>query len=99
MYILENITMAEFKKHLKKTKTLILPFGTIEEPLPWTQILFIIQEALKLAAKKRNSFLASGCVSIKPSVLIWDEELNLVTMETAKLSKATVAVVGGNSKR
>ena len=29
--LLENITMADFKKRLKKTKTIIIPFGTVEE--------------------------------------------------------------------
>ena len=29
--ILENMTMSDFKKHLKKTKTIIFPFGTVEE--------------------------------------------------------------------
>jgi len=29
--LLENITMADFKNGLKKTKTIIIPFGTVEE--------------------------------------------------------------------
>ncbi|MEK6539196.1 MAG: creatininase family protein, partial [Deltaproteobacteria bacterium] len=29
--LLENITMSDFKKGLKKTKTIIIPFGTTEE--------------------------------------------------------------------
>jgi len=61
MYILENITMNEFKKNLKSTKTIVFPFGTIEEHgkhLPLNTDSFIIQEALKLAAKKRKFFLA-----------------------------------------
>jgi creatinine amidohydrolase len=61
MYILENITMSEFKKYLKKTKTIVFPFGTIEEHgkhLPLNTDSLIIQEALKLAAKQKKFFLA-----------------------------------------
>jgi len=59
--ILENITMAEFKKHLKKTKTLIIPFGTVEEHgnhLPLNTDTLIIYEVLKEVVKKRKVFLA-----------------------------------------
>ena len=61
MYILENITMTEFKKYLKQTKTIVFPFGTVEEHgshLPLKTDAFIIEEALKSAAKKRKFFLA-----------------------------------------
>jgi creatinine amidohydrolase len=61
MYILENITMSEFKKYLRHTKTIVFPFGTIEEHgghLPLNTDSHIIQEALKLAAKRRKFFLA-----------------------------------------
>lgn len=61
MYILENITMQEFKQYLKKTKTIVFPFGTIEEHgkhLPLNTDALIIQEALKRAAKKKRFFLA-----------------------------------------
>jgi creatinine amidohydrolase len=61
MYILENITMSEFKKYLKQTKTIVFPFGTIEEHgshLPLKTDSFIIQEALKAVAKRRKFFLA-----------------------------------------
>ncbi len=59
--ILENITMAEFKKHLKKTKTLIVPFGTVEEHgnhLPLNTDTLIINEILKKVVQKRKVFLA-----------------------------------------
>lgn len=59
--IIENITMAEFKKHLKKTKTIIVPFGTVEEHgnhLPLNTDTLIIYEVLKQVVKKRNVFLA-----------------------------------------
>jgi creatinine amidohydrolase len=61
MYIIENITMHEFKQYLKKTKTIVFPFGSIEEHgkhLPLHTDAFIIQECLKRAAKKRKFFLA-----------------------------------------
>jgi len=61
MYILENITMTEFKKYLRQTKTIIFPFGTIEEHgshLPLHTDSLIIQEALKLVAQRKKFFLA-----------------------------------------
>ena len=61
MYILENITMHESKQYLKKTKTIVFPFGTIEEHgkhLPLNTDSFIIEESLKRVAKKRKFFLA-----------------------------------------
>jgi len=59
--ILKNITMEEFKKHLKKTKTIIFPFGTIEEHgrhLPLNTDTLIVYEVLKRVVEKRNVFLA-----------------------------------------
>jgi creatinine amidohydrolase len=61
MYLLQNITMVEFKRYLKHTKTIVFPFGTIEEHgshLPLNTDSLIIQETLKLAAKKKRFFLA-----------------------------------------
>jgi creatinine amidohydrolase len=61
MYLLENITMTEFKRYLKKTKTIIFPFGTIEEHgshLPLHTDSFIIQKVLEMVAGKRKFFLA-----------------------------------------
>ncbi len=86
MYILENITMYEFKKYLRETKTIVFPFGTVEEHgshLPLNTDSFIIQEALKSAAKKKKFFLAPilsygvctttkdhpGTISITPETL------------------------------
>jgi creatinine amidohydrolase len=86
MYVLENITMSEFKKYLKKTKTIVFPFGTIEEHgkhLPLNTDSLVIQEALKLVAKKKKFFLAPvvpygvctttkdhpGTISISPETL------------------------------
>ncbi len=59
--ILEDITMAEFKKHLKKTKTIIFPFGTVEEHgnhLPLNTDTLIVYEVLKRVVKKRKVFIA-----------------------------------------
>ncbi len=59
--ILENITMTEFNKHLKKTKTIIFPFGTIEEHgrhLPLNTDTLIVNEALKRVVRKIDVFLA-----------------------------------------
>jgi creatinine amidohydrolase len=53
--------MKEFQKYLKKTKTIVFPFGTIEEHgshLPLNTDSLIVQEALKAAAKKKKFFLA-----------------------------------------
>lgn len=59
--ILEDITMADFKRHLKKTKTVIIPFGTVEEHgdhLPLNTDTLIIYEVLKRVIKKKKVFLA-----------------------------------------
>jgi creatinine amidohydrolase len=61
MYILENITMSEFKKYLRQTKTIVFPFGTIEEHgrhLPLNTDSLIIQEALKKVTMRKRFFLA-----------------------------------------
>lgn len=59
--LLENMTMAEFRKHLRRTKTIIFPFGTVEEHgdhLPLKTDTLIIYEALRIVAEKRRVFLA-----------------------------------------
>jgi creatinine amidohydrolase len=59
--LLENMTMAEFKSHLKKTKTIIFPFGTVEEHgrhLPLNTDTLIVYEVLKRVIKKRRVFIA-----------------------------------------
>lgn len=58
---LEKMTMAEFKKHLKKTKTIIFPFGTVEEHgrhLPLNTDTLIVNEVLKRVVERRKVFLA-----------------------------------------
>lgn len=84
MILLEKITMSDFKKHLTQTKTIVFPFGTVEEHgshLPLNTDTLIIYEALKLAKKK--AFLAPpvyygvctttkhhpGTISITPATL------------------------------
>ncbi|MFZ3072107.1 MAG: creatininase family protein [Thermodesulfobacteriota bacterium] len=59
--LIENITMRQFKDGLKKTKTVIVPFGTVEAHgthLPLSTDTIIIWEAVKKAAEKVNVFIA-----------------------------------------
>ncbi len=59
--ILGEITMDDYKKGLKKTKTLIIPYGTVEEHgrhLPLSTDTIIAEEALKEVVKKKKAFLA-----------------------------------------
>jgi len=61
MLTLEHMTMTEFKKHLGRTKTVVFPFGTVEEHgshLPLYTDSLIIVEALKAVGQKRKFFLA-----------------------------------------
>ena len=61
MIELENITMADYKRYLKQTKTIVFPFGTIEEHgshLPLNTDALIIREVLKKVSSKRKFFLA-----------------------------------------
>lgn len=58
---IEAITMEEFKKGLKKTKTLIIPFGTVEEHgrhLPLSTDTIIAVEVLRLVEERRKVFIA-----------------------------------------
>ena len=59
--ILEYMTMTEFKKNLRKTRTIIFPFGTVEEHgshLPLNTDTLIVYEVMKRVVNKRNVFLA-----------------------------------------
>ena len=59
--LLENITMADFKKGLKRIKTIIIPFGTIEEHgshLPLSTDTIQVYEVVKEVAKKVKVFVA-----------------------------------------
>ncbi|MBI5048418.1 MAG: creatininase family protein [Deltaproteobacteria bacterium] len=59
--LLENITMADFQKGLKKTKTIIIPFGTVEEHgshLPLSTDTMQVYEVVKEVAKRVKVFVA-----------------------------------------
>lgn len=61
MFTLDHLTMTEFKKHLRQTKTVVFPFGTVEEHgshLPLHTDSLIIVEALKAVGRERKFFLA-----------------------------------------
>jgi creatinine amidohydrolase len=58
---IEDITMEDYKRALKKSKTLIVPYGTVEEHgrhLPLSTDTLIIVEILKLLQKKRKVLIA-----------------------------------------
>ncbi|NOX19862.1 MAG: creatininase family protein [Nitrospirae bacterium] len=58
---IEEITMEEFKKALRKTKTILIPFGTVEEHgrhLPLSTDTMVAVEALKRVAEKKRVFIA-----------------------------------------
>ena len=58
---LTDITMKDFKKGLKKTKTLIVPYGTVEAHgthLPLSTDTRIMWEVVKAAVKKKAAFVA-----------------------------------------
>jgi creatinine amidohydrolase len=58
---IEDITMEEYKKALKRSKTLIVPYGTVEEHgrhLPLSTDTLIIVEILKLLQKRRKVLIA-----------------------------------------
>ncbi len=59
--IIEDMTMSEFEAGLKKTRTLILPYGTVEAHglhLPLKTDTLIIEEAAKAASKLVDVFVA-----------------------------------------
>lgn len=59
--LIGEITMEDFKKGLKKTKTLIIPYGTVEAHgahLPLNTDTLIIAEVLRLASSRLNAFIA-----------------------------------------
>lgn len=61
MIILGEITMREFRKHLAGTKTIVFPFGTVEEHgshLPLDTDSRIIWEVVKAAGRRERFFLA-----------------------------------------
>lgn len=59
--LLTDITMTEFEQYLTKTRTILFPFGSIEEHgmhLPLFTDTLIVYEVLKRAAQKREVFIA-----------------------------------------
>ncbi|HMK61164.1 MAG TPA: creatininase family protein [Dissulfurispiraceae bacterium] len=61
MIELENITMADYKRYLKQTQTIVFPFGTIEEHgrhLPLNTDALTIKEVLKRASCRKDFFMA-----------------------------------------
>ncbi len=93
--ILERATMTEFTKHLKKTKTIIFPFGTVEEHgthLPLNTDTLIVYELLKRVIEKRKVFLAPPvyygvCTSTRMhpgTITITPETLRGLTIDIVK---------------
>lgn len=93
--MLKDVTMAEFKKGLKKTKTLIVPYGTVEAHglhLPLNTDTLIIEEVLKRASGRINAFIApcvnyGVCTStgLHPGTVgITPETLRRVTVDVVK---------------
>ena len=93
--ILGQATMTEFKKHLKKTKTIIFPFGTVEEHgrhLPLNTDTLIANEILKRVVKKRKVFLAPPlyygvCTTTRKhpgTITIAPETLRMLTSDIMK---------------
>lgn len=59
--IFEELTMTEFTESLNASKTVLIPFGAVEEHgthLPINTDMLIINEALKEVVKRRKAFLA-----------------------------------------
>ncbi|MBF0537599.1 MAG: creatininase family protein [Nitrospirae bacterium] len=59
--LLEEITMQEFEEHLQQCKTIIFPFGTVEEHgnhLPLFTDTLIANEVLRRVIQQRDVFLA-----------------------------------------
>jgi creatinine amidohydrolase len=59
--LIEEITMDDFKRGLKKTKTMIIPFGTVEEHgkhLPLSTDTIIATEVLKIIVERKRVFVA-----------------------------------------
>jgi creatinine amidohydrolase len=59
--LLTDITMPEFEQHLAKTRTILFPFGAVEEHgnhLPLSTDTLIVYEVLKRAAQRKEVFVA-----------------------------------------
>ena len=59
--LLEEITMADFKRAIRKTKTVIVPYGTVEEHgrhLPLSTDTLVMTEVAKSVAERVDVFVA-----------------------------------------
>ncbi len=59
--LLEEITMADFKRAIRKTKTIIVPYGTVEEHgrhLPLSTDTIVMTEVAKSVAERVEVFVA-----------------------------------------
>ncbi len=93
--LIENITMDEYKKGLKQTRTMIIPFGTVEvhgNHLPLSTDTLIAHEILKIIQKKRKIFIAPPihygvCTSTKQhpgTITISPQTLRLLTSDIVR---------------
>lgn len=93
--LIGELTMTEYKAALKKTKTLIIPFGTVEahgSHLPLNTDTLIIREVVKEAASKAAVFMSPPiqygvCTSTGQhpgSIGITTKTLRLVTLDIVR---------------
>lgn len=90
--LLEEITMQEFQQHLLRCKTIIFPFGTVEEHgthLPLFTDTLIANEVLMRVLRRRDVFLAPPvhygvCTTTRQhpgTISIMPETLRLLTRD------------------
>ncbi len=93
--LLGEITMEEFKKGLRKTKTMIIPYGTVEEHgkhLPLSTDTMIAEECLRRVVEKKRAFLAPPvhygvCTSTRMhpgTITIRPETLRMLTFDIVR---------------
>lgn len=93
--LLEHITMKEFKDGLKKTKTMIVPYGTIEAHgthLPLSTDTIVMWEVAKKASESVDVFVAPPihygvCTSTGPhpgTISITSETLRRITADIVR---------------
>lgn len=90
-----DVTMEDYKRVLRKSKTLIVPYGTVEEHgshLPLSTDTLIIVEILKLLEKKRRVLIAPPlhygvCTSTSQhpgTIEITPESLRRITLDIVR---------------
>ncbi|MBI5886240.1 MAG: creatininase family protein [Deltaproteobacteria bacterium] len=93
--LIGELTMTEYKAALRKTKTLIIPFGTVEAHgthLPLNTDTLIIREVVKAAAAKAGAFMSPPiqygvCTSTGQhpgSIGITAKTLRLITLDIVR---------------